>query len=88
MANIHIKSDERKASEAYVLDSFGRKGEINPADRDAAEIIAARSREAYNEMKRMEVKVTITHNGKHPYHHVSEDGKGVYGWVDSANVSK
>lgn len=34
-------------------------------------------------------KVTIKHNsGKHPYHLISEDGKGVYGWVDSANVTK
>lgn len=33
-------------------------------------------------------KVTITHNGKHPYHLISEDGKGVWGWVDSANVTK
>ena len=34
-------------------------------------------------------KVTITANGgKHPYHLISEDGKGVYGWVDSANVTK
>lgn len=33
-------------------------------------------------------KVTITHNGKHPYHLISEDGKGIYGWVDSANVTK
>lgn len=31
-------------------------------------------------------KVTNTHNGKHPYHLISEDGRGVYGWVDSANV--
>ena len=33
-------------------------------------------------------KVTITNSGKHPYHLVSVDGKGVYGWVDSANVTK
>jgi len=32
-------------------------------------------------------KVTQTYNGKHPYHLISEDGKGVYGWVDSVNVS-
>ncbi len=32
--------------------------------------------------------VTATHSGKHPYHLISKDGKGVYGWVDSANVSK
>lgn len=34
-------------------------------------------------------KVTITNSsGKHPYHLISEDGKGVYGWVDSVNVTK
>jgi hypothetical protein len=31
-------------------------------------------------------KVTQVYNGKHPYHCISEDGKGVYGWVDAANV--
>lgn len=34
-------------------------------------------------------KVTIMNSGgKHPVHLISEDGKGVYGWVDSANVTK
>lgn len=61
-SNIHIKSDERKASENYVLETFARRsgGAITHADREAAEIIAARSREAYNELKRTEGK----HNGK------------------------
>lgn len=32
-------------------------------------------------------KVTIKHDGgKHPYHLISEDGKGVYGWVDASSV--
>jgi TusA-related sulfurtransferase len=31
-------------------------------------------------------KVTQVYNGKHPYHCISEDGKGVYGWVDAAAV--
>ena len=31
-------------------------------------------------------KVTSVYNGKHPYHCVSEDGKGVYGWVDAASI--
>lgn len=32
-------------------------------------------------------KVTVTAPGaKHPYHCISEDGKGVYGWVDAAAV--
>ena len=30
----------------------------------------------------------IQDGGKHPYHLISLDGKGVYGWVDSANVTK
>lgn len=34
-------------------------------------------------------KVTIRNSsGKHPLHLISEDGKGVYGWVDPANVTK
>ena len=34
-------------------------------------------------------KVTaINEKGTHPYHLVSQDGKGVYGWVDKANVRK
>ncbi len=34
-------------------------------------------------------KVTVISKGaKHPYHLISEDGKGVYGWVDAANVTK
>lgn len=55
MANVIIKSEERKAHEEKVMRSFG----VNPASREqreAAEIIAARSREAYGELKRMEDK--------------------------------
>ena len=34
-------------------------------------------------------KVTATNpKGTHPYHCVSQDGKGVYGWVDKASVKK
>lgn len=53
MANVIIKSEERRAHEEKVMRSFG----VNPADRgarEAAELVAARSREAYNELKRME----------------------------------
>lgn len=53
MANVIIKSEERKAHEERVMRSFG----VNPADRgarEAAEVIAARSREAYGELQRME----------------------------------
>ncbi|MEA4901835.1 N-acetylmuramoyl-L-alanine amidase [Desulfitobacterium sp.] len=33
-------------------------------------------------------KVTqIASSGKHPYHLISEDGGGVYGWVDASNAS-
>lgn len=55
MANIIIKSDERRAYEDRVMRSFG----VNPANREqreAAEIVAARSNEAYNNLKRMEEK--------------------------------
>lgn len=55
MANIIIKSDERRAYEDRVMRSFG----ANPASREqreAAEIVAARSSEAYNSLKRMEEK--------------------------------
>ena len=32
-------------------------------------------------------KVTVTAPGaKHPFHCISEDGKGVYGWIDAAAV--
>lgn len=55
MANVIVKSDERRAFEAKVMRDFG----VNPADsarREAAEAVAARSREAYQELKRMEEK--------------------------------
>lgn len=32
-------------------------------------------------------KVTQVYNGKHPYHLISQDGKGVYGWVDAADTA-
>lgn len=53
MANIIIKSEERRNHEERVMRSFG----VNPADksaREAAEVIAARSNEAYGELRRME----------------------------------
>lgn len=55
MANVIIKSEERRAYENKVMRSFG----VNPANkgaREAAEIVAARSHEAYKELKRMEDK--------------------------------
>lgn len=57
MANVHIKSDDRRRHEAYVLDSFRNgDGAVTAADREAAEVIAARSNEAYKELKQMEGK--------------------------------
>lgn len=57
MANIIIKSEERRQHEAYVLDSFKKNGcNASSGDREAAECIAARSREAYENLKRMEGK--------------------------------
>lgn len=53
MANVIIKSDERRAFEQRVAQSFG----VNPGNREQmehAEVIAARSHEAYSELKRME----------------------------------
>ena len=57
MANIIIKDDARRAHEAFVLGSFKGGGtSASSRDREAAECIAARSREAYAELKRMEEK--------------------------------
>ena len=57
MANVHIKTEARKQHEAYVLDSFRKGGgAVTSADRDAAAGIAAKSREASNQLKKMEVK--------------------------------
>ncbi|GHU42148.1 hypothetical protein FACS1894111_05580 [Clostridia bacterium] len=56
MANVHIKSEERREHEAYVMESFGKGSGATSEDREAAEVIAARSREAYNTMKKMEGK--------------------------------
>jgi hypothetical protein len=57
VANVIIKSDERRAHEAYVLESFGKQGcNVTRSDRDAAECIAARTREAHGQLKKMEEK--------------------------------
>lgn len=55
MANVIIKSDEQRAYENRVLRSFGGN-RADSAAREAAAVIAARSQEAYNKMKRMEDK--------------------------------
>lgn len=54
MANIIIKSDERRAQESHVLKSFGKGGSTSRADREAAECVAARTQEAYGQLKKME----------------------------------
>lgn len=57
MANVIIKSDVSKQHEAYVLDSFKKNGySVSGGDREAAECIAARSREAYENLRKMEGK--------------------------------
>ena len=44
MANIHIKTEERRQREAAVLRSYGVAGRGTPEQREAAAIIAAISR--------------------------------------------
>lgn len=57
MANVIIKDEARRQHEAYVLDSFHKGGgSTTAADRDAAAVIAARSREAHKQLKQMEGK--------------------------------
>lgn len=57
MANVIIKSDERRAFEEKVMRDFGvNPGSADSAHREAAEAVAARSQEAYKELKRMEGK--------------------------------
>lgn len=57
MASIHIKSDDRRRHEAYVLDSFRKGGgAVTAADREAAAVIAERSNEAHKQLKHMEGK--------------------------------
>lgn len=55
MANIIIKSDERRNAEAYVAKSFGANIR-NASDREHVECITARTQEAYKELNRMEEK--------------------------------
>ena len=54
MANVIIKSDERKAQTAAVLKAYGVGcGKATAAQREAAEHIAVRSNEAYRELQRL-----------------------------------
>ena len=52
MANVIIKSDERKANTAAVLQAYGVRGNATATQREAAHI-AVRSQEAYAELRRM-----------------------------------
>lgn len=52
MANVIIKREETKQYEAYVLRSFGVHGKGTPEQREAAAVIAARSREILEDGKR------------------------------------
>lgn len=55
MAAVIIKSEERRAHEAYVMQEFGQnRRTADSGAREQAELIAARTREAYAEMKKME----------------------------------
>ena len=51
-ANVIIRNEERKQHEAYVLQSFGVQGRGTPEQREAAEVIAARTREVVKEGRR------------------------------------
>jgi hypothetical protein len=54
MANVIIKSDERKRQTAAVLQAYGAGTETaTAAQREAAEHIAVRSQEAYRQLQRM-----------------------------------
>lgn len=48
MANVIIKSDERKRQEAAVMRSYGVNGSGTPEQREAAAVIVARSKEVAN----------------------------------------
>lgn len=48
----YIKTEERKQQQQAVLRSYGVQGKGTPEQREAAEIIAARTREVYKEGRR------------------------------------
>lgn len=55
MPYIHVKSDERRAQEYRVACDFGAN--LDKAEnREMVECITARTREAYNDLRRMEDK--------------------------------
>lgn len=57
MANVIIKSEERRQHEARVLHSFNENGRTaSRSEREAAECVAARSHEAMQNLRKMEGK--------------------------------
>lgn len=55
MANVIIKSEERRQQEAYVMQCFGKDSRTAGREtREQAECIAARTQEAYKDLCRME----------------------------------
>lgn len=57
MLGIVVKSDECRDNEATVLRQFGKNCQnVSNSDREQAEYIAAKTCEAYAELKRMEGK--------------------------------
>ena len=53
MANVIIKSDERKAQTEAILKAYCVSGSASANQREAAEHIAVRSQEAYRQLQRM-----------------------------------
>lgn len=53
MANVIIKSDERKAQTEAVLRAYGVQGRATATQREAAEHIAMRSAEAHRTLQNM-----------------------------------
>ncbi|MCC8157296.1 MAG: hypothetical protein LIO54_08475 [Oscillospiraceae bacterium] len=51
---IITKSEERRAHEEYVARSFGLNASSSKERLEASEHVAARTREAYNQLKKME----------------------------------
>lgn len=53
MANVIIKSEERKQQTEAILHAYGVRGQATTVQREAAEHIAMRSNEAYRQLQRM-----------------------------------
>ena len=58
MANIIIKSDERRENERYVASQFGIGSGASSEQRDAVEIISRRTEEAIEKGRREERRYT------------------------------